>query len=74
MDTLAVLAFPFIFQVAVIRVLLVVWCIGLKVLKVASILARELLTQMMSLPGLIFGEKAVVIMMAVSRVLPLPER
>ncbi|CAB1113462.1 unnamed protein product [Ectocarpus sp. CCAP 1310/34] len=51
--------------VAVMRVLLVVWCVVRKVLKVASMLARELVTQMMTLPGPILGEKGVVIMTAI---------
>ncbi|CAM9179719.1 unnamed protein product, partial [Ectocarpus fasciculatus] len=51
--------------VAAIRVLLVVWCMGQKVLKVASMLARELVTVMMALPALILGDKALVIVMAI---------
>ncbi|CAN0106358.1 unnamed protein product, partial [Ectocarpus sp. 12 AP-2014] len=51
--------------VGVIRVLLVVWCAVRKILKVASMLAREVVTLMMTLTGLIFGEKGVVIVTAI---------
>ncbi len=61
------LPFPSLPQMALIRVVFALWTLGRDALKAVSMVARELLTRLVALPGLVLPKAAVAVINFVSR-------